>query len=167
MESSPDRKVNRNALRSAISDMLPDCPSDFIDLYLSLLESDPQSIVREAKLVLDKPYGKNNIIVDSGQYGLSFAQMNPGFGTSLHFHSVRKEFFCVHHGELTLISGDDVTCLKRYEYARSTPGIKHSLKNHGAFQLGILEIFSPALLNDKVRVQDPYQRTLGTVRFDQ
>ncbi len=155
------------AVSNALGALWPDCDPSVRELFLQLLEEPAVEIVKRARFVLGKPYGTNSILLDSGMYGLSFAQLGAGQSTSLHFHNTRREFFCVHHGTLALTSNGETTALTRHQCAWSTPGRPHRLANTSDGPLGVLEIFSPALLNDKVRLQDKYQRTLGLVTLHQ
>jgi mannose-6-phosphate isomerase-like protein (cupin superfamily) len=122
-----------------------------------------EDIAAEAVLVLDKPYGKNHILIDSGDFGLSCARLLPGRTTSLHTHAIRREFFCVRRGAISLTLGDTQRRLGRLAHAGSTPGVPHALANDGHEPAEVLEMFAPALLDDKHRILDPYARRLGPV----
>jgi mannose-6-phosphate isomerase-like protein (cupin superfamily) len=153
----------RQEVRGRIAAVFPDCPDEIADRFIDALDRPTEELAAEAQLLLDKPYGRNHILVADGAYGLSFALLLPGQSTSLHFHSTRREFFCVRRGTLRLTSGERSMVLQRFACGHSTPGVPHSLANGGAGPLEVLEIFSPALLEDKVRVKDRYERKLGSV----
>jgi mannose-6-phosphate isomerase-like protein (cupin superfamily) len=87
--------------------------------------------------------------------------------TSLHWHGQRRELFAVRSGRMLLSCGDDRSILVEGELARSIPRVAHSLANAGSADLEVLELFSPYLLDDKVRVQDFYGRLTGSVTVDQ
>ena len=114
-----------------------------------------------------KPYGANHILEIVGQFGVSCAFFRPGEETSYHCHSRRTEFYCVRTGALELAWADRQLTLVPYQYAHSKPGESHRLRNVGANVLEVLELFSPPLLDDKVRIGDRYGRRLGGVSRDQ
>nr|WP_276510359.1 cupin domain-containing protein [Longimicrobium terrae] len=116
---------------------------------------------------MDKPYGRNHVLVAGGEYGLSLAVLLPGRSTSLHAHELRREVFCVRTGVLSLTRGDLQVRIGAGELDHSTPGEPHALANEGDEVLEVLEIFSPALLDDKVRISDRYDRALGKVTREQ
>lgn len=141
----------------------PDSPdlllSDFARFYLMPIDE----IATHASLTLDKPYGINYILVPEGAFGLSCARLLPGQGSSLHYHRQRREFFRVRTGRLTLTRGAEREVLDAGASAHSTPLEAHSIANESDDVLEILEIFAPAILDDKVRVDDRYRRKLGDV----
>jgi mannose-6-phosphate isomerase-like protein (cupin superfamily) len=153
----------RQEVRGRIAATFPDCPAEIADRFLGALDRPTEELAAEARLLLDKPYGRNHILVADGAFGLSFALLLPGQSTSLHFHTTRREFFCVRRGTLRLTTGERTTVLQRFGCGHSTTGVPHALANGGAGPLEVLEIFAPALLEDKVRVRDQYERKLGSV----
>ncbi|UXY17274.1 hypothetical protein N8I74_01950 [Chitiniphilus purpureus] len=159
--------ANLSVIQEMLAVVMPTCPAEISDRFLQLLSTPPAEITAQAKLLLNKPYGTNAILIPHGEYGLSFAQLLPKRSTSLHMHMLRREFFCVHHGVLTLVSGEETLIIDRLGCGFSTPNVSHMLANNSDEPLGVLEIFSPALLNDKVRLQDRYERLLGQVTFEQ
>lgn len=154
-------------LRGEIAKCFPGCPEEIVADFIAKLSAPTEMLVARAALVLRKPYGTNNILRKDGAYGLSLVLFGRGKRTSLHTHGSRREFFVVRRGSLKLVSGDDERVLGAGECGHSTPGVAHSLINAGADDLEVLEIFAPPLLNDKVRIQDPYDRALGQVDYDQ
>lgn len=157
----------RQTVAGGILTTFPSCPAEVIEDLLAALEAPLGPLVEAAQITLDKPYGTNRILRHSGEYGVSFAQIQPERSTSLHYHTRRREFFCVRQGVLTLTSGDSTRQLGRFEFGSSIPGQPHALANADAEVLEILEIFSPPLLDDKVRLRDRYHRTLGAVGLHQ
>ncbi len=155
------------ALAADVRRVLPDCPSEVIRSFAWCLRAPAAEAIARAELSLDKPYGENHILIGSGGYGLSLARLEPGASTSLHLHRRRREVFRVRAGVLTLTREDEVRRLGPGEQADSRPGQQHSLANAEAVPLETAEIFSPALLDDKVRVADRYGRALGSVTRDQ
>jgi mannose-6-phosphate isomerase-like protein (cupin superfamily) len=157
------RPHTREHLRDHVAASFPDCPEDLADQFVDALDRPAEDLAARAAIILDKPYGRNHILAREGTHGLSLAVLQPGQSTSLHFHEFRRELFCVRSGTLHLTNEGRVMILQRLDCARSTPGIPHSLANGGPDPLEILEIFAPALLDDKVRVEDRYDRKLGAV----
>lgn len=153
----------RAAVASALSRAFPDCPRGFADLFLALLEAPRQELTARAVLVLEKPYGRNHILIRDGAFGLSFAVLEPGRSTSLHFHRQRRELFCIRSGRIILTSKDAAIPLDRFACGTSTAGVPHRLANLGTVPAEVLEVFSPAFLDDKHRVEDPYGRAVGDV----
>lgn len=157
------RPPTREHLRDHVAAAFPECPDDLADRFMEALDRPVEDLAEQALIILDKPYGRNHILAREGTHGLSLAVLQPGQATSLHFHASRRELFCVRRGTLHLTNEGRMTDLRRFDCARSTPGIPHSLANGGLDPLEILEIFAPALLGDKVRVEDRYDRKLGAV----
>ena len=161
---SPADADTRDAFIRAV---LPGVPADVLSRFARALSAPVAELAARAELVLDKPYGRNHVLVASGEYGLSLAVLLPGRSTSLHAHELRREVFCVRAGVMALTKGDRQVRLSAGELDYSTPGEPHALTNDGDTVLEVLEIFSPALLDDKVRISDRYDRALGRVTREQ
>jgi quercetin dioxygenase-like cupin family protein len=160
--------MDTKLISSNLTKIFPTIDKDFKSLFLDMLEWPKDKLLQAAEIILDKPYGNNNIIQPNGNWGLSYVVFKPKRRTSLHYHDVRTEFFYVKSGTLTLESNGNKRIIRAGETGFSTPGIEHSLINESdESELHIIEIFSPALLNDKVRVSDLYERTLGSVGYKQ
>ena len=154
-------------IRVSLSRTFPACPAAMVDTFVSWLARPREELVSLARMTLKKPYGHNYVLVDSGDFGISFACIEPGQGTSLHFHQRRREFFCVHEGVLALTRDDVESSLEKGESGFSTPGKPHALRNPSGAPTQVLEMFSPVLLEDKIRVSDRYARPLGQVSLRQ
>lgn len=156
-----------NGLSKEVHQVLPDCPTEVIEQLAHCLEGGLAGIAEEAEISFDKPYGENHALSVSGDFGLSFAGLDPGMSTSLHFHRHRRELFFVRTGTLTLIKGSETIELGVGHRGESVPGELHSIANHGQSRVEVAEVFSPPLLDDKVRISDTYGRGLGAVtRFE-
>jgi mannose-6-phosphate isomerase-like protein (cupin superfamily) len=142
------------------------CPSETADFFCWLLLQPTATLIGRAVISLAKPYGTNHVLVAEGDFGVSFARLRPRQCTSLHYHVQRCELFCVRAGDLHLVLGDIEEHLPVGGIGESTPGIPHSLRNDGDVPLEVLELFSPAVLDDKVRIADRYDRTLGSVSLN-
>lgn len=165
--TAPSAPTTGDPARDAfIRGVLPDIPGEVLARFGQALGTPTDELAATADLVLEKPYGRNHVIVAAGEYGLSLALLLPGRSTSLHTHERRREVFCVRAGVLTLTRGGETLRLETGGLAHSTPGEPHALANDGAEPLEVLEIFSPALLDDKVRIADRYDRDLGRVTHD-
>jgi mannose-6-phosphate isomerase-like protein (cupin superfamily) len=152
-------------VRNAVGRIFPDFPSSVAEQLLKTLEAPTGDLCSVADITLEKPYGKNHILRLGPDYGLSFACLLPGASTSLHYHRERRELFFVRAGHLCFTFGEQERCLDVGEWAFSIPGVIHRVANRGEQLLEIVEIFAPALLDDKHRVADAYGRPLGDVTF--
>jgi 8-oxo-dGTP pyrophosphatase MutT (NUDIX family)/mannose-6-phosphate isomerase-like protein (cupin superfamily) len=157
----------RSALASGLSNevhqVLPGCPAEMIERLAHCLEVGLAGIAAEAEVSFDKPYGENHVLSISGDYGLSCAALDPGTSTSLHFHRHRRELFLVRTGTLTFVKGSETIELGVGRRGESVPGELHAIANRGPGRVEVAELFSPPLLDDKVRVSDAYGRGLGAV----
>lgn len=156
-------KESQDNIQQDLHKVFPSCPEAFVLSFIALLDVPIEELATQSVLVLEKPYGRNHILVDRGDFGISCALLLPGRSTSLHYHHIRKEFFCVRRGGITLTSGANVHHLHSLECGISTPGVSHALANSGNQPAEVLEVFSPALLDDKCRISDPYTRRIGNV----
>jgi mannose-6-phosphate isomerase-like protein (cupin superfamily) len=154
---------NYNVIQQALQGVFPNCPENFALNFLALLEVPIEELATQSIFTLEKPYGRNHILIDQGDFGLSCAWLLPGRSTSLHYHNTRQEFFCVRVGKVTLTSGTSVCHLNSLEYGKSIPGIPHALANSDIQPAEVLEVFAPAILDDKCRISDPYARRIGKV----
>jgi mannose-6-phosphate isomerase-like protein (cupin superfamily) len=137
------------------------------DNFCRLTTLPHEELIEQAVVVLEKPYGANYLLALDGGYGTSVAEFRPGQGTSLHFHTRRREAFLVLSGNLSLRHGATESSLLAGNMGVSTPGTAHSLSNEANDDLRVIEMFSPALLSDKIRLADRYDRRLGKVSLRQ
>jgi mannose-6-phosphate isomerase-like protein (cupin superfamily) len=122
---------------------------------------------RAPVLTFVKPYGMNRILHLDDRFGVSCAMFGAGHETSYHRHLQRVELFCVRRGVLELHREPGrVETLHAFEHSSSRPGQPHRLRNPGGEPLEVVELFSPPLLDDKVRLADGYGRALGAVTRD-
>ncbi|HXA16686.1 MAG TPA: cupin domain-containing protein [Thermoanaerobaculia bacterium] len=154
-------------VRHGLQQFFADCPDAVAARFCMLLAEPAEALIARAQLTLSKPYGRNHILSIDGGFGISFACLGPGHATSLHYHRKRREFFYVHAGVLQFTSGDAVRCIPAGGTGHSIPPVPHSLRNAGENELRVLEMFSPPVLADKVRLSDRYDRTLGPVSLYQ
>ena len=154
----PDETRNR-----LIRAVMPDLGAEALARFNEALRQPTEALVRAAARILEKPYGRNHILSESADHGISFVVMLPGRSTSVHVHGTRRELFCVRRGTLTLFKADRRIDLHPYQCEWSTPGEPHALANEAAGVLEVLELFAPPLLDDKIRLSDRYDRKLGAV----
>lgn len=161
-DQSPDTSP-----RAVIQAVFPDVPASLLMNFERFLTVPIDEMVAHAMTIFEKPYGRNHILALDKRFGLSCAVFEPSCETSFHYHEKRREFYWVRNGELDLLRPEGVTILTAGGHSHSEPGQRHRLRNRGRLRLEVLEIFSPPLLDDKVRVEDRYGRTLGQVhRYD-
>lgn len=157
------RRTADDAVAQALRERWPAISDEFVRRFLLSSHASAKDLAAQAVLTLDKPYGVNHILVQEGEFGLSFARLLPGRSSSLHYHRQRGELFRVRRGALTLTDGERRRELTALEFGMSIPGREHAIANEGDELLEIIEVFAPALLSDKVRVSDRYDRKLGAV----
>jgi mannose-6-phosphate isomerase-like protein (cupin superfamily) len=161
--STPSQGQVRERLLGAFAH----CSGEMVDRFCWLLAQPADVLIARAVISLAKPYGTNHLLVTKGGFGVSFACLRPGQGTSFHYHALRRELFWVRAGNLHLVHGDTEEYLSAGDVGESTPGVPHSLGNNGDVPLEVLEVFAPALVDDKVRLTDRYDRILGPVGLGQ
>lgn len=154
-------------VRAALQAQFPRCPPALVERFVHGLSEPRAELIARATRILEKPYGRNHLLAADGDHGISFAIFHAGRTTSLHWHARRRELFAVRSGRLVATLGSEQRVLLGGEIACSTPRVPHALANGGGDDLEVLELFSPYLLDDKVRVDDPYGRPLGAVTVDQ
>jgi mannose-6-phosphate isomerase-like protein (cupin superfamily)/ADP-ribose pyrophosphatase YjhB (NUDIX family) len=160
----PTAESDRSAAtRRRVLAILPNCPEPIVERFVASASAPSAELAEQAAFSLDKPYGENHIIIADGEAGLSFARLRPGQGSSFHLHHHRSEVFLVREGTLTLQDAHGEQLLGPGDIGCSQPGRPHAITNRGDQLVELLEIFSPALLDDKVRLRDRYDRPLGDV----
>jgi ADP-ribose pyrophosphatase YjhB (NUDIX family)/mannose-6-phosphate isomerase-like protein (cupin superfamily) len=152
-----------SAIRRRVLAILPTCPEPLVEQFLAGVAAPSSDLASRAVLSLEKPYGENHILVAEGEAGLSFARLRSGQSSSFHLHRRRTEVFVVRTGTLTLQVAYGEHQLGPGAIGCSHPGGPHAIANHGHEPVELLEIFSPALLDDKLRLRDRYGRSLGQV----
>lgn len=138
-------------------------PAETIQRFRDLLRLSGEELSVDARLVFQKPYGRNHILHIGEDFGISCAVLEVGQQSSFHLHRHRAEFYLVRSGLLELHIEDRCRLLKRGDHDSSLPMQRHRLRNPGPELLEVFEICSPPLLDDKVRIADSYGRPLGQV----
>jgi len=153
--------------RAVIQAVFPEAPASLLTDFERFLTAPITDIAAHAVTIFEKPYGRNHILVLDEWFGLSCAVFKPSCETRFHYHEKRRELYWVRIGELDLIRPEGVMILTAGGHSHSEPGQRHRLRNPSWLRLEVLEIFSPPLLDDKVRLEDRYGRMLGQVqRYD-
>ena len=111
-------------------------------------------------LVIEKPWGKEEIVEINDKYMMKKLTMWKGHRCSLQLHNYKKETIYVLSGQLNIISGPDQESLrgKIYTVGQSItiePGIVHRME--GLEDCVYLEASTPEM-DDVVRLVDDYER---------
>lgn len=156
-------KFKEQAILDSLKKVFPSISSHLVEKFLKYLTSPSEHLILCPYLKLNKPYGCNYVLEITEGFGFSFAQLNSGQSSSEHYHETRHEFFVVRKGELTLNKGGEKHLISQGEWNFSTPYEPHSIQNASFRKLEIIEVFSPSLLDDKIRIKDQYNRKIGKV----
>tara|TARA_B110000027_G_scaffold128637_1_gene149217 strand:+ start:2542 stop:2886 length:345 start_codon:yes stop_codon:yes gene_type:complete len=110
--------------------------------------------------VIEKPWGKEEVIEINEKYMMKKLTMWKGHRCSLQFHNHKKETIYVLSGQLTIISGPDQNNLTGKIYVAGdsitiSPGTVHRME--GAEDSVYLEASTPEM-DDVVRLVDDYDR---------
>ena len=110
--------------------------------------------------VIEKPWGKEEVIEINEQYMLKKLTMWKGQRCSLQLHNYKKETIFVLSGLLRIISGSDEANLKEKIYKAGesitiSPKTVHRME--GVEDCVYLEASTPEM-DDVVRIEDDYQR---------
>ena len=110
--------------------------------------------------IIEKPWGKEEIIEINEKYMMKKLTMLKGHRCSLQFHNHKKETIYVLSGKLRIISGPDQNNLIEKIYVADdsitiSPGTVHRME--GAEDSVYLEASTPEM-DDVVRLVDDYDR---------
>ncbi len=110
--------------------------------------------------IIEKPWGKEEVIEINGSYMLKKLTMWANHRCSLQFHNVKQETIYVLSGQLRIISGDDQDHLSSRvfgpgEHITIKPGVVHRME--AVEDAVYLEASTPEM-DDVVRLVDDYQR---------
>lgn len=110
--------------------------------------------------VIEKPWGKEEVIEINGRYMMKKLTMWKGHRCSLQYHKIKQETIYVLSGQLRIIFGDNQEHLdSRVFEAGETITIKPSVvhRMEGVEDAVYLEASTPEM-DDVVRLSDDYQR---------
>ncbi len=110
--------------------------------------------------IINKPWGKEEIIEINSKYMLKKLSMNKGHRCSLQYHNKKKETIFVLSGKLKILIGDKINDLRirnldKGDSITIEPGIIHRME--GIENVVYLEASTPET-NDVVRLKDDYSR---------
>lgn len=110
--------------------------------------------------IINKPWGKEEIIEINSKYMLKKLSMNKGHRCSLQYHNLKKETIFVLSGKLKILIGEKINDLRirnldKGDSITIEPGIIHRME--GIENVVYLEASTPEI-NDVVRLKDDYSR---------
>ncbi len=110
--------------------------------------------------IINKPWGKEEIIEINSKYMLKKLSMNKGHRCSLQYHNLKKETIFVLSGKLKILIGEKISDLRirnldKGDSITIEPGIIHRME--GIENVVYLEASTPET-NDVVRLKDDYSR---------
>ncbi|MCX7217256.1 MAG: hypothetical protein NTZ96_13200 [Burkholderiales bacterium] len=111
--------------------------------------------------VIEKPWGKEEVIEINDRYMMKKLTMWAGHRCSLQFHNIKRETIYVLSGDLRIYSGASKEALESRIYAAGdtitlAPGVVHRME--AVTDSVYLEASTPEM-DDVVRLVDDYQRT--------
>jgi mannose-6-phosphate isomerase-like protein (cupin superfamily) len=109
-------------------------------------------------MVVNKPWGYEYLWFQNEQVAIWFLRITKGQATSLHCHAKKRTSLIVLDGEVQCTTIDDKYKLKTLEAVVLEPCVFHSsmaIAEEGAF---IMEIETPPMKGDLVRMHDAYGR---------
>jgi len=120
----------------------------------------PAAVVDYASVVVNKPWGYEYQLYDNGEVSVWILSIRPGASTSLHCHRSKLTSLVVLAGRVATCSLKSRFTLGRLDGVSIDAGAFHSTRatdGSGAF---VLEIETPSLKCDVVRLRDEYGRQL-------
>ena len=110
--------------------------------------------------IIEKPWGKEEVIEINNKYMMKKLTMLKGHRCSLQLHNHKKETIYVLSGQLRIISGPDQGNLTEKIYSEGesitiSPGVVHRME--GVEDSTYLEASTPEI-DDVVRLVDDYER---------
>ena len=113
--------------------------------------------MREAE---ERPWGRYEVLEESGGYKVKRLEVNPGARLSLQRHSRRGEHWVVVAGTADVVCGERRLRLKEGEHIHIPPETNHRLGNSTDRPLALIEVQLGDYLgeDDIVRLEDDYKR---------
>lgn len=107
-----------------------------------------------------RPWGRNDIVVNTPRYHVNRITVKPGGQFSLQMHHHRAEHWVILSGTARVTINDENFLLTENQSTFIPIGAQHRLENPGKIPLELLEIQSGSYLEDDdiVRTQDHYGR---------
>ena len=113
------------------------------------------------KQVIDKPWGKEEVVEINDKYMVKKLTMLAGHRCSLQYHNLKRETIYVLSGKLRIYIGKDKESLESEVYGAGEfltlePGVVHRME--GVEDAVYLEASTPEM-EDVVRISDDYNRS--------
>lgn len=105
-----------------------------------------------------KPWGAEIILLHEKNLELTELTIEPGHGTSYHYHTAKDVVLTAVQGTATLVIKKTRKTIKTGKSLRIRKKIPHQIRNETQKPLVVFELESPADKNDLVRLADPYGR---------
>ena len=114
--------------------------------------------------ILNKPWGRYEVLHDEGGPLVKVISVEPGQALSLQSHEMRQEYWWVLRGIAEVEIDGAVSLLGSQDTIRIPRAAKHRLANKGREVLSVLEVQYGELIseNDIVRYRDRYGRAAGS-----
>lgn len=113
--------------------------------------------------VILKPWGEEYVIFkNKKKIALTYLKIKKGFSTSLHCHPLKKTGFLILKGTAKVQVGIYKKNIIKYppmSILVLRPGLFHRIKANDSTDLYALELESPYLKNDLIRMEDKYGRS--------
>ncbi len=113
--------------------------------------------------VISKPWGEEYVIFkNKKKIALTYLKIKKGFSTSLHCHPLKKTGFLILKGIAKVQVGIYKKNIVKYppmSILVLRPGLFHRIKANNSTDLYALELESPYLKNDLIRMEDKYGRS--------
>lgn len=108
----------------------------------------------------NRPWGRFEVLRDSGHYKSKIIQVEPGQRLSYQSHAKRAEHWVVVKGEAVVVLNDKEHIVKQGEHIYIPQGSKHRMINRGAETVEFIEVQVGSYFgeDDIVRYQDEYGR---------
>ncbi len=114
----------------------------------------------EHNLIVHRPWGKYEIIIDSPSYKVKRITVYPGAKLSLQAHNHRAEHWIVVKGLAKIVHGENDIFLRENESTFIPALTRHRLENTGKINLELIEVQTGNYLgeDDIIRFDDLYNR---------
>ncbi len=119
---------------------------------------EPPRTVDFARLVVNKPWGREHLLYRNRFAGVWALHLRRAGKTSLHCHPAKKTGLIVLEGTAVLSTLTSSFQLEALEGVILEPGVFHSTEANSRRSVRILEIETPPLKYDLVRLRDEYGR---------
>lgn len=128
--------------------------------FLSFILNSESTKSRRDMEVIEKPWGKEEVIEKNDRYMMKKLTMLAGHRCSLQYHNIKRETIYVLSGRLRIYTGSNPEDLNSKVYSQNenitlTPGVIHRME--AVEDAVYLEASTPEM-EDVVRLADDYER---------